>query len=91
MQKRLSAVSLSGGGASGLRFLIGDMSKPFGVMEVYSGREFTEDEIYFLVLTHYFIIEIIGRRHAEELRFIRRSWKLVEEEPLCRKQVEPST
>lgn len=72
--------------ASGATVLIGDMSKPFGVMEVYSRekREFTEDEIYFLDSAAILLSEIIGRRHAEEkLRIHQKELeKLVEERTL---------
>lgn len=54
--------------ASGATVLIGDMNKPFGVMEVYSRekRKFAEDEIYFLYSAAFLLSEIIGRLHAEE-------------------------
>ncbi len=71
---------------SGLTVLIGDMNKPFGVMEVYSRkkREFTEDEIYFLKSAAFLLSEIIERLYAEEkLRIYQQEMeKLVEKRTL---------
>ena len=53
---------------SGVTVLIGDMNKPFGVMEVYSRgkREFTENDIYFLDSAAFLLSQIIEHLHAEE-------------------------
>ncbi|WP_292387950.1 PAS domain-containing protein [Methanosarcina sp. UBA5] len=54
--------------ASGVTVLIGDMNKPFGIMEVYSGekRKFNENDIHFLNSAAFLLSEIIERLHAEE-------------------------
>ncbi|MGB9940125.1 PAS domain-containing protein [Methanosarcina sp.] len=54
--------------ASGVTVLIGDVNKPFGIMEVYSRekKEFTEDEIYFLNSAAFLLSGIIERLRAEE-------------------------
>ncbi len=72
--------------ASGVTVLIGDVNKPFGVMEVYSRekREFSEDEIYFLNSAAFLLSEIIKRLHAEEKLSIHQQEleKLVEKKTL---------
>lgn len=54
--------------ASGVTVLIGDMNKPFGIMEVYSREkgQFTEDDRYFLDSAAFLLSEIIERLQAEE-------------------------
>ncbi|WP_370273672.1 PAS domain-containing protein [Methanosarcina sp. MSH10X1] len=54
--------------ASGVTVLIGDVNKPFGIMEVYSREKkgFTEDDIYFLDSAAFLLSEIIERLRAEE-------------------------
>jgi PAS domain S-box-containing protein len=54
--------------ASGVTVLIGDMNKPFGVMEVYSRekREFTENDMYFLDSAAFLLSQIIEHLHTEE-------------------------
>ncbi len=54
--------------ASGVTILIGNMNKPFGVMEVYSRgkRQFTENDIYFLDSAAFLLSQIIEYLHVEE-------------------------
>ncbi len=56
------------GVVSGVTVLIGDMNKPFGVIEVYSTgkREFTVDDIDFLDSAAFLLSGIIERLQAEE-------------------------
>ncbi len=53
---------------SGVSVLIGDINKPFGLVEVYSRekREFTEDDEYFLDSAAFLLSEVIKRLHHEE-------------------------
>jgi len=56
------------GVVSGVTLLIGNINKPFGVMEVYSRekREFTEEDIHFLDSAAFLLSETIERLQAEK-------------------------